>query len=88
MVPQRSRVSSYFCYQSWFLLSRGLVYFFNAHECAYMYVCAPYVYSTCGCQKKVPDFQELKLQVVVSHLLWILELKPRFSARVADALDC
>lgn len=34
------------------------------------------------------DFQKQEVQVVVRHLMWILGVKPRVSARAADALDC
>jgi hypothetical protein len=53
-----------------------------------MYVYAPYVCSISGDPKRVSGFQELELQVVVRHLMWILGVKPRISARAADALDC
>ena len=53
-----------------------------------MYVYAPYVCGISGDPKRVSGFQELELQVVVRHLMWILGVKPRISARAADALDC
>lgn len=40
-----------------------------------MYVCICAMYAICEGQKRAIDPLELKLQVVVRHLMWVLETK-------------
>lgn len=37
--------------------------------------------------KEVSDTLEMKLQVIVSHLIWVLEIKRVSSVRAGDALS-
>lgn len=46
-----------------------------------------WIYSTYGVQKRVPDTLELKLQVVVSCLMWVLGIKLRSSERAESSLN-
>lgn len=41
----------------------------------------------CGGQKRSLDPLELELQMVVSHLMWVLQTEPRSSAEAASAMN-
>jgi hypothetical protein len=41
-----------------------------------------------GGQKRAPDHQELELQLVVSHHVWVLRTEPRPSMRAVGNYAC
>ena len=57
------------------------------HTCACLPVYAQQMCTALGGQKRVLDILELQLQVVVSHLMWVLETKLRSSTRTINALN-
>ena len=70
------------------------------HVCVYVFLCVCVCVCVCMCAcvhvyigadthralKRAPDSLELELQVVVSHLMWVLGMESRSSARATHAL--
>lgn len=58
--------------------------------CAYIFLWGYVHMITIACigQKRISDTLKLKVDVVVSYLMWVLETEDRSSTRVAFPLNC